>query len=289
MLRFLCGRTDESGVLNGPLLAGVAPGPDLPERFARHARMLHATGRAHDRVSGVCAPVEHIAYAAYRAVAAELGTFDPRMLTGREARLAFWINVFNALSHDAVLAFKVGRSIREVPGFFRRAAYQIGGRRFSAEAIEHGILRDNRPPLRHLPPPFDEKDPRRALSVSPADPRIHFALNCATRSCPPRRTYTAERIDAELDEAAAAFIRGGGVTVERRQVAVSSLFLFYADDFGGPTGIAHWIGRYLTDADEAEAVRDAFARGAVAYQPYDWALSGTDPARDWTVASRRSL
>src|SRR5439155_27248347 len=138
------GRTDETGVLNDGAPDEPAA-PDLPNRFAEAAARLKAAAVTDDggRVD-YAALKGHPAYEAYRAVASELAGFDPCTLTTRTEQLAFWINLFNGLAIDAVIAFGLRGSIRESPGFFRRAAYRIGRERYSAEQIEHGILRDNR-------------------------------------------------------------------------------------------------------------------------------------------------
>lgn len=275
LLRFFRARVDETTVLNA---AARAPVP-LRQDAALCGRLLDAAARL--RAAAACEDGRAVAYdrlatlpafAAYRAVAGELAGFDPGSLATRGERLAFWINVYNALTIDAVAAFGVHGSIRDVPGFFRRAAYRIGGERFSLEEIEHGILRGNRPPLPRLAPPFAVDDPRRALCILPPDPRVHFALHCATRSCPPLRAYTPAQIAAELEAAAAAFVQGD-IAVEGERVAVSSIFSTYAEDFGGPEGVADWICRCLDDPAGAERVRQAFARGTVVYEAYDWALN----------------
>jgi Protein of unknown function, DUF547 len=282
LLRFVRARTDETHVLNPARAARVNAAPDLSGRLVTAAISVRTIwSSSSGSVADHKRPALPSARAAYRSVSQELAAFDPGTLRTREQRLAFWINVYNALAVDAVIAFAVQESIREQPGFFRRAAYEVGGQRISAEAIEHGILRDNQPPLPRLDPPFGLDDPRRSLCVSPTDPRAHFALNCATLSCPTLRVYSAECIGEELDDAARDFIRGGGVSVESDQVRVSALFQLYADDFGGPEGIARWITRYVPDAEEAELVRDAFARGTAVYEPYDWHLDREDgPAED---------
>ena len=82
-------------------------------------------------------------FAEYQRCARRLQVFDPVTLRSREARLAFWINLYNALIIHAVSSFEVQHSVQEISGFFWRAAYNIGGRRYSAHDIEHGILRAN--------------------------------------------------------------------------------------------------------------------------------------------------
>ena len=154
-------------------------------------------------------------YAAYRLCAQQLQTFDLRALTLREEQLAFWINLYNALMVDAVIGFHVARSVTDVRGFFWRAAYTIGGWRFNANDIEHGVLRANAPHPAIPGAHFAARDPRRGFSLANHDPRIHFALNCASQSCPPISFYASEQIDRQLDLAARSFINGGGAEIDR--------------------------------------------------------------------------
>src|SRR3990172_714366 len=78
-------------------------------------------------------------YAEYCQCARRLQSFYPSALGSRQERLAFWINLYNALIVDAVIQFEVKRFVNEVPGFFWRAAYKIGGRRFWSFWIGAGL------------------------------------------------------------------------------------------------------------------------------------------------------
>eukprot|EP00966_Prymnesium_polylepis_P276217 6381421-Prymnesium_polylepis.1 len=83
------------------------------------------------------------------------------------------------------------------------AVYKLAGLRFSLDDIEHGILRCNTPPPGADAPPFSAADDARApLALQQLDPRVHFALNCGARSCPPIKVFSAGRIDEELGLAA---------------------------------------------------------------------------------------
>lgn len=214
------------------------------------------------------------AYSEYRECTTELLGFDPGLLATREERLAFWTNLYNALVIDAVIEFGVGKSVRDDTGFFRRAAYTIGGRRYSADDIEHGILRGNRRHFhRAIPfPPFAPDDPRLAYSMREIDRRVHCALVCASRSCPPIGVYEAERIDEQLDLASASFVNGGAVRGgEDGRVLLSEIFKWYAGDFGGRIGVVEFVLRYLDDGAAREGLEDGVRIG---YQEYDWALNG---------------
>jgi hypothetical protein len=219
-------------------------------------------------------------YPEYGRCARRLQSFDPAALGSRAERLAFWINLYNALIVDAVIQFGVTRSVNKAPGFFWRAAYDIGGRRYCAFDIEYGILRANAPHPVIPDPHFGGRDPRRRHSLEQLDPRIHFALVCAARSCPPIAVYDAAHIDQQLDMAARTFVNHGGVEIDRAagEVRLSRIFQWYAPDFGAhPFALGDkypllkFIATYLTD----EAEREYVLRGkpAIRFQPYDWSLN----------------
>ena len=219
------------------------------------------------------------AYREYRTVsAAALGTLDLAALSSREARLAFWIDVYNALVIDAVIAFRVRRSVLEGPlgylAFFRKAAYLVGGYRMSCDDIEHGVLRGNRGHPFVPGPQFGPTDPRLALVIRPPDVRVHFALNCASRSCPPISGYEAEQVDRQLDLAAASFV-AGDVEVEpsRGVVRMSRIFRWFAHDFGGRDGILSIVRRYLPDDERRKWLEAQSGRVLLTYRPYDWRLN----------------
>ncbi len=224
------------------------------------------------------------AYADYRALTAHLRTFALHVLTDEADKKAFWLNVYNALVIDAVIAYGVRTSVSEVAGFFRRAAYCIGGLRFCLDDIEHGVLRANRAHVFIPQKQFGARDPRRAFALAQLDNRIHFALVCGARSCPPVRFYDAVQVDAQLDNAVRLFI-AQHVTYDAAAnvVTLSRLWAWYAQDFGGsawlklglgdPLPLLLAISAHLPEGD-AHALAQAVANGAkVRFAPYDWALN----------------
>jgi Protein of unknown function, DUF547 len=123
--------------------------------------------------------------------------------------MAFFINVYNALIVHATVAHGVPANVVERLKFFKKANYVIGGARFSADDIEHGVLRSNavapgslaallRLPKMFQKPQFPKGDIRASLAISPLDPRIHFALVCGAKSCPPIKLYTPDNLDEGL-------------------------------------------------------------------------------------------
>lgn len=230
--------------------------------------------RAHARVDG------RVDYAALRASALyrEAGErarglqhLEPAGLAGRPARLAFWINLYNALVLHGIIALGLRRSVWEVWNFFGRVSYRVGPVVLSVDEIEHGILRGNR---RRVWPPwraFGHRDARRALALDPVDARIHFAINCGASSCPLVGVYRPEAVDAQLDLAARSFVNQETSLDEGRHVACSKIFKWYRADFEAAGGLAPFLQRYLDEG----SVKQALAAGAAPcrrWRPYSWAL-----------------
>lgn len=214
-------------------------------------------------------------YRRYRACTARLTDFDPQTLITREQRLTFWINLYNAVIVDAVIAYGARRSVREDLGFFRRAAYIVGGLRYSADDIEHGILRGNR---RHFHPAirvpqFAPDDPRLSHTIKPLDPRVHCALVCGARSCPPFGVYRPASLEEQLDMACRQFINNGAVAFQpgAGEVSLSPIFKWYGRDFEALGGVTQFILRYVDDGPARAALQQRGCR--LRYQRYDWSLN----------------
>ena len=136
----------------------------------------------------------------------------------RNQQLAYWINLYNAVTVDEILAKYPVKSIKDLTsGFFKPGPWAkklliIEGQEVSLDDIEHRILR-----------PIWK------------DPRIHYAVNCASIGCPDlaRRAYTAENANQLMDKNAAAFINHPrGVKVSGNRLYVSSIYDWFSSDFG---------------------------------------------------------
>ena len=91
--------------------------------------------------------------------------------------------------------------------FFSSVSYVIGGLVYSLNDIENGILRSNRQSMGTLyRKPFKDEDPRLKVSLGQVDPRIHFALNCGAKSCPPITTFSGDQVQDQLKIATASFL-----------------------------------------------------------------------------------
>ena len=227
----------------------------------------------------------HPAYQDYQEVSEQLNNFDLGSLATPDEQLAFWINLYNTLMVDAVIEFNIQQTVQEIKGFFARIAYAVDGYRFSADDIEHGVLRANAGHPAIPGKQFTAKDPRTAFALKQFDPRIHFALNCASRSCPPINVYLAENIDQQLDLATRNFINGGefNVDVKTLTVTLSTIFRWYAPDFGGTTlnqlgygdftNILKWVGQYLNEGHVRTRLLENPKVFKVKFKDYDWSLN----------------
>ena len=260
---------------SGPRGTGTGTGAtvtaDVAEELQRRLLRLVAAHSAGDRGVDYAALRASADFRDVDACAARLVHVDPLRLGSRDARLAFWINVYNALVLHGIVTLGVRRTLWEVWNFFGRVSYRIGAFVLSVDEIEHGILRGNR--RRRLPPvlPFRSGDPRRALVLDPVDPRIHFAINCGSRSCPPVAVYRADALEAQLDLAARGFVNEEVVLDPRGRVECSRLLEWYGGDFEVAGGLGPFLVRHLDDGP----VRAALVAGAPpceVFRPYSWSV-----------------
>ncbi len=176
---------------------------------------------------------------------------------GRSEQLAYWINLYNALTVKVVLDHYPVDSIRDIdisPGFFAdgpwdRKLVEIKGEQVSLNDIEHRILR----PIWR-------------------DPRIHYAVNCASLGCPnlARSAYTGDNVESLLTIAAGDFVNHErGVRLVDRRLVVSSIYSWFQDDFGADERevIAH-LRRYA-----APDLAQRLAKVTAIDDDYDWTLN----------------
>ena len=170
--------------------------------------------------------------------------------------LAFWINAYNALTIKGVLDHYPTTSVRKIKlfgGFFSRIKFQVGGRSYTLDNIEHDIIRSE----------F-------------GDPRIHFALVCASLGCPilENRVFGPETLEERLDNATANFINNPEkVRLDRESgvLHLSQIFEWYAEDFEDTHhSVINFVSEYLPEADTAFLAR---AEVQIQYLQYDWRLN----------------
>jgi hypothetical protein len=213
------------------------------------------------------------AYSEFRRLTRSLPLCRLEDMGDRQSLMAFWINLYNALILDAVVSYGVSGTLQDQLGIFRQAAYNVGGMRFSADDIEHGVLRGNRrnPFLPFAP--FGRDDPRLEMALEPIDPRVHFALVCGARSCPPIAFYDGTKLDAQLESACINFINAGGAEYDSasRTLGLSRILRWYQRDFGGRRGVLE-LTKKCTHDDELRSALEA-GRVRIRYMRYDWTLN----------------
>jgi hypothetical protein len=204
-----------------------------------------------------------------------LQEYDLLNLKTSQDKIAFWINLYNSLIIHGIIALNVRETVKETYDFFGYITYRIGIADYSADDIEHGILRGNRRPPYGLFLPFSDDDPRMAYRVKDLDPRIHFALVCGSSSCPPINYYVANKLEAQLEMATENFINGAEVEVhpERNLLKLSPIFKWYKSDFGGQKEVISLLCRYRRNADESAFLHERGQRAKIEWKEYDWALN----------------
>jgi hypothetical protein len=214
-------------------------------------------------------------YMDYKKITANLRDFNLALLKDEKEKLSFWINLYNTIVVDGIIASNIDESVREAVGFFSKIKYIIGGYRFSPDDIEHGILRaNNRKPSRPWRR-FGPLNPKRKFALKKLDPRIHFALVCGSRSCAPIKYYTPEGIEEELEIATENFVNSSEVIVipEERRILISQIFKWYKVDFGGISGILDFIKKYILDDDKKTFLEKTGKNIKIDYLYYDWNLN----------------
>jgi hypothetical protein len=179
---------------------------------------------------------------------------DPERLP-REEQFAFYINAYNAWTIKLILSAYPGvKSIKDLGSLFqspwKKEFVRILGRVVTLDHIEHDILR----------PRF-------------RDPRVHFAINCASKSCPPllAEPYRGRTLEAQLTRVTTDFLNlPDNSRLEGDQLWVSSIFKWFAEDFNHDV-----IGFYLTYAQGGlkQQLQSGRDRIEVKYMDYDWSLN----------------
>lgn len=211
------------------------------------------------------------AYADLQTAARGLAGVRPADFTNNE-RLAFWINLYNVLTIHGVIAKSVRKSVLEYPSFFRSVAYNVADQTLTLDAIEHGILRLNAPHPASKQRLFAAGDKRLAWRPGKLDPRLHCALVCAGASCPPVAFYDSDKIDDQLDLAAASFV-SASTRLQDDAIYTSMIFKWYADDFKEAGGVRAFLLKHIETARKND-FRKALSAGAeLRYDRYDWSLN----------------
>jgi uncharacterized membrane protein YdjX (TVP38/TMEM64 family) len=199
---------------------------------------------------------------AYAEALIALAESRPEALTTDAERIAFWINAYNLAAIKAVVDQYPTKSIRDggtlLSSIWKKKVASVGGVPYSLDDIEHGIL-------------------RKAFK----EPRVHFAIVCASLSCPDLRAepYDGATLDAQLDERAAAFLsnptKGLVPGDDGRTARASAIFKWFARDFAAVSGGPASFIRAKASPEVAARI-GALSDAGLSYLPYDWSLNDAE-------------
>ena len=174
-----------------------------------------------------------------------LATKDPNNDWSVQELLAFYINLYNAQTVKLIVENYPTKSIKDLDSPWTKGRARVDGRELSLGGIETGILRKMN------------------------EPRIHFAINCASISCPKLldEAYTASKINEQLEKVTVDFINGDKNDISANEAELSSIFKFYPDDWkvDGKVNITKYINQYSTTKLNPSA--------DLTYKEYDWGLN----------------
>lgn len=191
-----------------------------------------------------------------------LSEFVEQLNTDKKKK-SFWINIYNAFIK--IHLSENPRYYDDRRSFFKLPLIPIAQEKMSFAQIEHGILRRSQLEyfLGYITNPFPSKR-EKSLRVDERDFRIHFALNCGAKSCPPVAIYSAEHLDNELDKMAMAFLQKFSThDIDENIVTTTSLFAWFKGDFNGGKGIREILVKYKICPTTDVRVNTS---------PYDWTL-----------------
>jgi|SRR5690242_8769045 len=180
------------------------------------------------------------------------------------AKKAFWINIYNA--HTQLQLFKHRELYPHRGKFFNTRFVLVAGHRLSLDDIEHGILRRSKLKWsggylnKCFPGKFEKQ-----FRVDKLDCRIHFALNCGAKSCPPIAFYEPSSIDRQLDMATANYLQTEAAYDGKHNILkLPALMSWFRADFGGKKGMLKLLIH--------QGILPPGKRPKLRFNPYDWTL-----------------
>jgi hypothetical protein len=180
---------------------------------------------------------------------------DSSVLKTKEETLAFWINAYNALAIKGIIDGLSPSSFLGRISYFKSTDYEVGGKTLNLYDLERDIII-----------PLDE-------------PRIHFAIVCASFSCPKLRSeaYLAATLEQQLSDNTIDFINDPGkneFNSDKKQAHVSKIFDWFEKDFKNASGsVAEFMSQFVSDNSHKKALAQKKYR--IKYLKYNWDLNGT--------------
>lgn len=180
-------------------------------------------------------------------------------------KLAFWINVYNAFIQISLT--ENPKEYEDRGAFFKKPRVKIAGELLSFDDMEHDIMRKSRVKISwgYLRKYFRPKWERKLRIDGDLEWRIHFALNCGAKSCPPVAIYSAENLNTELDFMTTEYLKEQTTYNAGTKTAKSvSLFSWFRADFGGLCGARQILFDYKITPEKPKKLD---------FKNYDWTLS----------------
>lgn len=188
-------------------------------------------------------------------------------LDSQQKQLAFWINIYNGYTQH-LLKTDPSLYLSDRSAFFKKAQIPIAGYTVSMDDIEHGVLRRGAVgfSMGFIRTLSFRKPFIRQFAVNSVDHRIHFALNCGARSCPPVLVYRADTVNAQLDDNSRYYLEQE-VFFDRAQnkILVPALMRWFKADFGSTEDQLAMLQHY--------GVLPGGFEPDIDYQDYDWTLA----------------
>lgn len=206
-------------------------------------------------VSEMCIGKEQLEYAAealrmFRSLVEQLSRVNPSSLK-HEEKLAFWINVYNALMMHAYLAYGVPKSDFKFFSLMQKAAYTVGGRSFNAVVIEHLLLKAKaqwyKPQIALLlaHQKLKLREEVSMFGIDRVEPLVTFSLSFGASSSPAVRVYTAENVHEELQSSLQDYARASVRVSTRGKLLIPKLLFEFGCDLVGEGEIVDWICQFL--------------------------------------------
>jgi len=209
----------------------------------------------------------------YVIASAELQAANLISLTNNQKKV-FFINLYNMLTIHGIIKFGSPTTAFKRNWFFSNVSYNIGGSRYSLNDIEHGILRGNKTPPGGIFRLIQSNEIRAPTILSDTlDPRIHFALVCGAKGCPPVRIYSLDEIDDQLNLATDSYLEME-VKVKRTKIFLPKIMQWYKSDFGNNDHeILNFVCSHLPEDIKQQIIDIKDNIYEIHYNDYDWNIN----------------
>jgi hypothetical protein len=174
----------------------------------------------------------------------DLAKNSPEKSWSKNAVLAYWINTYNAFTVKLILDNYPVKSIKNISNPWGKKFFTIGAKKYSLEEVEHEILRKMN------------------------EPRIHFAINCASFSCPNllNEAYTEAKVEKQLESVAKSFVNDKTKnTITANKIEISEIFSWFSGDFKTKGTVIDFLNQYSTVKINSKA--------SVKFKTYNWSLN----------------